>query len=316
MSRKVNLLIVTDQGEKDNFCIGLNCWRPKHNEGEFGKLYFDEVMMCCNRLANDGYNVSVKFVDRIYEFTSSQASQFSSIKYDDFNINDPKYMDKDAHNIVVDFVNLLDENWVAFDMHEQRMGLYEAYKDYKFALLACGPFIKKGFPNDAVMEIVKKGYETPRQYWSAKGFCDAIALSNRFKNEGIENTMKPFMQGVFQMIGTLQYRGMAPNYSSEEPVRDMLKIRNIIQDPSAKKFINGEIRFHEIAMHIKEYLYPYFDGVVKSTLLIQHMLTAADIPIKDHDIVRFTDQQIRYNTLCLATRLDLNKHVYGDVYVI
>lgn len=319
MTRNVNLLIVTNQEKNARLCFRLNCFGSKNYEGEFGELYFDEVMKCKNRLEDDGYNVSIKFIDRIYEFTSDQASQLSSIKYEDFNINDPKFMVKDAHNIIIDFVDLLNENWIAYDMHTERKHLYDVYKDYKFALLACGLYNRDGFPSDAVIEIVKKGYETPREYWSAKGFSDAIRLRNIFKEQGLEKTMKPFMQGVFQVLGTLQFRGIEPNYSSEEPVRELLAIRNIImREPSIKKFVDGEIGYDEIASYAKDKLVGYFEGKESNGLFIRYMLQTLNIPIQEPNIDRFVNvnQEFHYNNLSLSTRKHLNKYVYGDVIIL
>jgi hypothetical protein len=202
-----------------------------------------------------GYDPTIKLVDGCYP-SSSKDTSFSIIK-GSFDIMDPMYLDKDAHNVVVEFCNLMDENWNGWGQNSDNgLAFYNKYKDYKFAYLACGCMWKRGFPSDAVIEIVSKDYQTPRECWSVNAYLDCIQMVEEIKEDGMEEALQSFLKGVYEVMGTLKYRGRPGDWSLEEPIRDLLQMVVIPVEYAGniERFISGDIRYNRLSLDTRMYI--------------------------------------------------------------
>jgi hypothetical protein len=182
-----------------------------------------------------------------------------------YTIGDIKYLDIDAHNIIIEFCNLLDENFINHDYNSQNDKLLN-YSNYKITLLSCGCSWNKGFPTELIYKIVDDKYYTPIGCYSINSFLNAIISTNRIHENKIDNIMKPYSMGVYQSLGTLMYRGYEKNYSSENI---LLELFNIITPPISSdeliefnKFLNKEMHWNRLNRPIRLKLTKYIYGDV------------------------------------------------------
>lgn len=212
-----------------------------------------------NNILNDK-KINVYCFDKYNgEYIQDNVIYFNSF----FTLGDTKYLNKNAHNIVIEFCNMLDENFINHENNKQNDKLMN-YSDYKFTWIACGCSWDKGFPSHLIYKIVNDKYYTPINAFSINSFLNAIVSSNRIKDNKKDNTMKPYSQGIYQSLGTILYRGCESDYSSENILFELF---NIIEPQLSsdemiefEKFLNKEIHWNRLTRNIRIKLTSYIYG--------------------------------------------------------
>jgi hypothetical protein len=159
-----------------------------------------------------------------------------------YNVEETKYFDIDSHNIIIEFCNLLDEYWCSSKTY------YHKYDDkYNISFISCGCSWNNGFPIETLRTIIKHKLYTPLDPMDYKSYLTSISYT-----EYDSEYMKPFFQGIYQILGTLMYRGYTDNYILEEPLRELLKNNlNFSIDERFKPFLDGSIHWNQLPREIR-----------------------------------------------------------------
>jgi hypothetical protein len=178
-------------------------------------------------LINHYRNINIYNYD-MYEFENNYIYNTNNIFYFNelYNLGDTTYIDKNAtHNIIIEFCNILNENDINNDGNDYYDKIIK-YNEYNLTWISCGCMWNKGFPINLIKYIIDNKYYTPIDFNSPQSFLDAISNSQRIINENNEDLMKPYSQGVYQMLGTLFWRGYKNNNFKNEKV--LYELFNII----------------------------------------------------------------------------------------
>ena len=168
---------------------------------------------------------------------------------------DTKYFDINSHNIIIEFCNLLDENWCSSTTD------YNVYDEkYNITFVACGCCWDDGFPVDTLKTIIQHKLYTPLDPMNITSYLTSISYS-KYNVE----YMKPFYKGIYQILGTLMYRGYSQNYKSEDPLRELFKIidapLNSSQNDEFKLFLNESIHWNQLSRIIRLLMTKYIYNI-------------------------------------------------------
>jgi hypothetical protein len=172
-----------------------------------------------------------------------------------YDVPETKYFDIDSHNIIIDFCNLLDENWCSSKTN------YHVYdKKYNITFVACGCGWNDGFPIDTLKTIIQHKLYTPFDPMNITSYLTSISYS-----EYVTGNMKPFYQGIYQVLGTLMFRGYSKNYKLEEPLRELFKITdaplNATYNDEFKLFVDGSIHWNQLSREIRLLMTKYIYNI-------------------------------------------------------
>lgn len=219
------------------------------------------------------YNSLLKLIEKyknikIYNFDMYEENKYNSDniyfyrKY--YDLGDTQLFDKESHNIIIDFCNKLNENYVS-DATCKQGNIMQKYNEYKFTWITCGCLWDAGFPLETLEYIIDNKYYTPSDYESVDCFLNTIVNTQKIINDDKLILMKPYSQGVYEVMGTLIWRGYkGDNYKTEKVLYELF---NIIEFPFItekqlifNKFINKEIHWNELSYDIRKYLTIYIYG--------------------------------------------------------
>lgn len=156
-------------------------------------------------------------------------------------------LDVKSHNIVIEFCNFYSENWSSD-------GVGKPYIDskYKVSWLACGCMWDNGLPKDAFDKMIQDKLYTPFDSMNIDSYLTSIGFTSSIKEE----FMKPFMKGIYQVLGSVMFRGCtATDYTCEEPLRELFQIvdlpLNSKQQEEFQSFVNGDKHWNNLSLEIR-----------------------------------------------------------------
>jgi hypothetical protein len=160
----------------------------------------------------------------------------------DLNLNE------ECHNIVIEFCNFYHEDWTS-----DGLGKPFIESKYKVSWLSCGCMWKNGFPFDAIDKIIQEKLYTPFDSMNVDSYITSIIYSSSITEE----FMKPFMNGVYQVLGSVMFRGCsATNYTCEEPLRQLFTLietpLNQKENEEFNRFLDGSIHWNTLPHIIKQ----------------------------------------------------------------
>ena len=192
--------------------------------------------------------VNINCIDTCYYKSINNNQDVNYIKQY-FLVGDTYFLDINAHNIIIEFANILTENHVIYADKKQQTDILK-YKDYKVSWVSCGCGWDININEKMINLIVENNYLTPLDSNCVNSYLEAIHLKEDFIIKNIEFAMKPFSQGIYQILGSLMLRGFSQDYTSENVLIDLFKIFDqdnviILKDyENIKKFINKEIHWN------------------------------------------------------------------------
>lgn len=147
---------------------------------------------------------------------------------DKYNLGDISIFQLDAINIIIEFCNFLDENYLNHGeygqyQHENMLN----YIPYRVALLSCGCGWQYGFPIQCLKNIIEHKLLTYFNAYDVDCFLSTISNVQYITNADFENIsdMQPFLDGMYQVMGTLKWRGCeSDNYKSEVILRELFTL--------------------------------------------------------------------------------------------
>lgn len=242
---KVNIIII---GAKQN-SIPLNIDNinnyKKWNNTEQADYY--DIIDCMKRLSMHN-KISVFCLDPLYDFIAEDKEHNIAYINEYFIVGDTKYCTKKGHNIFIEFVNLFDEYYITKD-YDEKISQICNYNDYKTTWISCGCCWSNRFPTDLIINIVENHIYTPTDIYEPNSFL----TSYNFNTINDNQIYKPYCQGLYQILGSLLWRGSKENQEYETVL--YVFIPNIIQafelpiQEELSRFLQREIRWN--ALHRK-----------------------------------------------------------------
>lgn len=204
-----------------------------------------------------------------YDIAYGYAEEIDGIKYinDYYYIGDTEQLDSDCLNIIIEFCNPLDENFINHTAYGNRQ--YENLMKYdckKVAILSCGCGWNQGFPVKCVQEIIQNGLVTPCDAYNVDSLLYIISTIQMLKNDNILEPMYPYLRGFYQCCGTLMWRGCtADGYFSEKVIRDLFEIlgTDMVSAEDAKElqtFVDNHKHWNQLKWSLRNMLNEYIYG--------------------------------------------------------
>lgn len=185
---------------------------------------------------------------------------------DFFSFDETTPLSKEAHNIIIEFCNMFDENFIN---RPNNQGKLMQYADYKISILACGCSWNKGFPLECVMNIIySDNLITPCNPYSVDSFLYVISSVGCLHEKNQQEIMQPYLYGLYQTLGTLKWRGCeADGYSSENVLRELFSLVGTdvydLCDAHQKEledFLDGTKHWNKLSWSLREQMSEYIYG--------------------------------------------------------
>jgi hypothetical protein len=209
-----------------------------------------------------------------YDVAYSVSQEIDGVKYinENYFLGDTDQLCKDSLNIIIEFCNFLDENFINHNgygclQYENLM----RYSGYKIAILSCGCGWSQGFPSECVEEIVKNNLITPYDAYSIYSLLYVISTVQFLKEQGIVAGMQPYLMGIYRSIGTLMWRGCAADsYFSEGVVRELFEILGTDMVPAndsneLQSFVDKSKHWNQLKWSLRKQLNEYIYGLNPSS---------------------------------------------------
>ena len=89
-----------------------------------------------------------------------------------YNVDETKYFDTYAHNIIIEFCNLLDEYWCSSKTN------YHKYDNkYNLSFISCGCSWNNGFPIETLRTVIQHKLYTPLDPMDYKSYLTSISYT-------------------------------------------------------------------------------------------------------------------------------------------
>lgn len=241
-----------------------------------------EVLKFGSMLKAEGMTVQIQFWDPMYpgsEETDYLLNHMRDSEFGEFHIyresfdlrNAKGIISGDCVNIVLEFYNPLDENWVMQGVKAAPTYLSK-YKDDHLAFLACGCMWDKGFPADCIWQCIWQymtiNLTTPLETNNWMMFEQLLSMDACFARPASDKSevLMPFLKGCMMVMGTLMCRGMGEDYSTEEVVLEFVRFGSIsaymkteAMSEELASFANGTRRWNTLSYalrkHVSELVY-------------------------------------------------------------
>lgn len=205
------------------------------------------------------YNINIKCFDYIYpkKFKYNNIEFFNT----NFILGDITALDINAHNIIIEFCNLYNNNWCSCD-YEYKLKLYE---DYKISYLTCGCLWDKYFPFEQIKIIIDNKLYTPINPFSIDSYLKLITIMSFINENKYNNILLEYKQGIYDILGSLLFRGYNLNYTTENVLYELfsiieLTIFNSIETEQFNNFLSKKIHWNFLSKNIRTKIIFYLYG--------------------------------------------------------
>jgi hypothetical protein len=209
--------------------------------------------------------INIVCYDMLYKYTVTHDNihYINSI----FSLEDTSMLSKENHNIIIEFCNLFDENFVNRKNIQSKLHIFEGYK---ITVLSCGCGWNKGFPLECLLNIIySENMITPCDAHKVDNFLYTISSVRCIIENGLQDVMQPYLYGLYQNMGTLKWRGSeSHSYAAEQVLRDLFKVMgdNISdlftesQQKEVHDFIQGYKHWNKLSWNLRESASEYIYG--------------------------------------------------------
>lgn len=195
--------------------------------------------------------VSVFCIDPLYDF-AAEDKENNIVYYNDyFVVGDTRYCTKKGHNIFIEFANLLDEYYVTKEYDENITNISK-YNNYRITWISGGCSWSHKFPTDLISNVVTNHLYTPTDIYDANSLLTAYNFNHINGNA----LYAPYCQGLYQILGSLLWRGSKENQDYEVPLYDFIpQIIQVFEEPIQQdlaKFLQKEIQWNTLHRRTRE----------------------------------------------------------------
>lgn len=174
------------------------------------------------------HNCNVKCYDGLYD----KYAIIDSIEYiphnfpNNFDVCDTNIFDKNKQNILIEFCNYFDENYINSSLEDNKKQIINNYikattSGYKIAIIICGCCWNDTLPIECINNVIKYKLTTPMHPYNIDSY-KYIINNNKSLKILEDNKMKCYVEGLYCIMGTLMWRGCkSDNYESEEILREI-----------------------------------------------------------------------------------------------
>ena len=257
---KVNIIIIGAKNNTDQV-INIDLLNNYKRWNNPNQADYNDLAYLIDRLSYEKYTkTKIYCLDPQYNFDAKDPIYNISFIQTYFTVGDTKYCTKSGHNIFVEFSNMLDEYYVTKikEYNDQHLRISK-YNDYKISWISCGCGWSQSFPSDLILSIIKNELYTPTNIYDHYSYLYAI----NFNKINDDPFFYPYCQGLYQILGSLLWRGFKDNYEYEEVLHKVVEyiLTDIDQyKDEFLKFMNGEIHWNEITRKAREYINIYVYG--------------------------------------------------------
>lgn len=218
-------------------------------------IFFKENMK------NKSYSVKITCIDPMYnKYESHSSYEFIEFKKEMYKLGDTELLSKDSHNIIIEFCNMLDENYINYGENNDQYKNMIKYKDYKLTWISCGCMWNKYFPQKVLETVILSKYYTPI-IQDKDSYDSAIEITQKIKQMPLffQEMMRPYSQGIYQNLGTLYWRGCeTDDYKSENILKEVFS--NIEIPEEMNRFLKNEIHWNMLTRKTREWATQYVYG--------------------------------------------------------
>jgi hypothetical protein len=230
--------------------------------------YFDIIELIQTLQTMDNYDISVKCIDPMYNQNIKDTDYDIHYINTYYKLGDTSYCSESGHNIFIEFSNMLDEHYVTkVKDNDNQSNEIVKYNDYIISWVSCGCCWNEGFPKDLLLSLIINGIYTPTDIENDESYMRAIKF-----NESINSSLFiPYLRGLYQILGSLHWRGNKENCEYEKVLYKLIKrIMDEENNPKIKmseeirndlkKFCNMEIRWNYLSRNTRDYMHKYVYG--------------------------------------------------------
>lgn len=207
------------------------------------------------KLKNEFINITC------YDVLYKQSGMYDNIHYinDLFTFDDASILSKENHNILIEFCNLFDENFVNRSNVQVKLSKFDGYK---VTVLACGCGWNKGFPLECVLNVIyTDGIVTPCNPFNVDNYLYVISSVRYIYENNMEDCMQPYLYGLYQNMGTIKWRGSeAGGYVSEEVLRELFTLIGTECSKELQDFVDGNKHWNKLSWKLRESLCEFIYG--------------------------------------------------------
>jgi hypothetical protein len=214
-----------------------------------------------NILSINDYRVKTVCLDPQYHFDVKDSDYKIRYVQKFYNIGDTSYCTRSGHNIFIEFSNMLDEYYVTKikEFNNQSENILK-YNDYKISWISCGCGWNQRLPIDLIISLIKNELYTPTNIYD---FCSYTYCKN-FNDINDDDDFKPFCQGMYQILGSLLWRGFKDNYEYEEVLYKFVESVFVDIDcqftDEFKAFVKKEKHWNDLSRNAREYINRFVYG--------------------------------------------------------
>lgn len=201
------------------------------------------------------YNVNINCIDQDYPNDNRLSYNIKFFK-DTFNTINDKYLDINNTNIIIDFTNYLNETYPSSYLTNK----CEFLNKFKIIWLDCRCDWSNGFPIDIIDILLKNpNYYTPTDNMKLENYIYSININKDIYEKKLDITLKPFLDGIYRVLGSFMNRGsIHNNYESENIIRNFIikydiypEILNDDEKDKIKLFCNKKFIWNFLPRNIR-----------------------------------------------------------------
>lgn len=248
----MNIIIVGAKAEgriADDASVWNNIKQASHNDLCTLKAIYDCHLIQCY----DPLYPSNKSIDGIEYISNS------------YDLGDTSHFLKDGINIIIEFCNLLDENFINHSETNRQSMDMPKYSDYHTVILACGCMWDQGFPLKCISYVESGRLRTPTDPYNIDNLLYTVSCKNlidSFESEEGKADMYPFVLGMYQSMGTFMWRGCQNDeYRSEHILRSFCDIvgvesfnLNERDSSELQRFVDGALHWNNLKWSIRKHM--------------------------------------------------------------
>ena len=186
-----------------------------------------------------------------------------------FNLNDISALDINKHNIIVEFCNIFDENFVN---RKNNNGHLYNFNSYTITVLSCGCEWTESFPLECIKYIIYNNIITPCNPYIIESYLYIIYGIKEIHHNNKYDIMKPYIYGLYQNMGTLKWRGCkSDNYYSENILRELFTLMGYgifelseNEKKELNEFVSNRKHWNELPLSLRENFCKNIYGIIFS----------------------------------------------------